>query len=68
VVGVMVMMRFWLGDLLFGAAASGCGSDSIGEVHSLNLQGENPRSNLNWLCLAVPLLKALLCEHGLPPR
>jgi hypothetical protein len=68
VVRVMVTMRFWLGDLRFGVATSACRGDSTGEVHSLNLQDENPRSDLNWLCLAVTLLKALLCEHELPPR
>jgi hypothetical protein len=25
-------------------------------------KGENPRSGLNWLCLAVALLKALLLK------
>jgi hypothetical protein len=29
------------------------------------LQGENPRSGrLNWLCLALALLKALFCQWG----
>jgi hypothetical protein len=35
------------------------GDDCTGEVHSLILQGKNPRSDLNWLCLAMSLLKAL---------
>jgi hypothetical protein len=35
------------------------GGDCIGEVHSLIFQDENPRSGLNWLCLAMSLLKAL---------
>jgi hypothetical protein len=35
------------------------GGDSIGEVKSYTLQGENPMSGLNWLCLAITLLKAL---------
>jgi hypothetical protein len=38
------------------------GGDSIGEVQSFIFQGENPRSGLNWLCLAMSLLKALFCE------
>jgi hypothetical protein len=32
---------------------------STGEVQGLTFQGENPRSSLNWLCLAMVLLKAL---------
>jgi hypothetical protein len=39
------------------------GGDSTGEVQSLTLQGENPKSGLNWLCLAMSLLKALFCEE-----
>jgi hypothetical protein len=39
------------------------GGDSIGEVQGPTLQGENPRSGLNWLCLAIALLKALFCER-----
>jgi hypothetical protein len=35
------------------------GGGSTGEVHSLIFQGENPRSRLNWLCLAMTLLKIL---------
>jgi hypothetical protein len=35
------------------------GGGIIGEVQSLTFQGENPRSGLNWLCLAMTLLKAL---------
>jgi hypothetical protein len=35
------------------------GGDSTGEVQSLDFQGENPRSGLNWLYLAMTLLKAL---------
>ena len=30
-----------------------------GEVQSSTFQGENPRSGLNWLCLAMILLEAL---------
>jgi hypothetical protein len=41
--------------------------DNTGEVHSRSLQGENLRSDLNWLCLAVVLLNALLCERQLSP-
>ena len=32
---------------------------------SLIFQGENLRSGLNWLCLAMTLLKVLFCERGL---
>jgi hypothetical protein len=32
------------------------------------LQGENPRSGLNCLCLTIALLKALFCERGLSLR
>ena len=41
------------------------GGDITGEVQSLALQGENPRSGINWLCLAMTLLKALFCERVL---
>jgi hypothetical protein len=44
------------------------GGDGTGEVQGLILQGENPRSGLNWLCLAIALLKALFCERGLFSR
>jgi hypothetical protein len=44
------------------------GGDSIGEVQGPTLQGENPRSGLNWLCLAISLLKVLLCGRGLFSR
>jgi hypothetical protein len=39
--------------------------DSTWELQSLILQGENPRSSLNWLCLAIALL--LFYEQGLSP-
>jgi hypothetical protein len=42
--------------------------DSTGEVQGPALQGVNPRSGLNWLCLAIALLKALFCKHGLFSR
>jgi hypothetical protein len=32
-----------------------------------DFQGESPRSGLNWLYLAMALLKALFCELGLSP-
>jgi hypothetical protein len=54
-------MRNWLGDLIL-AAVTDSGGGTIGEVHSLTLQGENPRCGLYWLCLAMTLLKALFCE------
>jgi hypothetical protein len=59
-------MRNWLGDLIL-AAVTDSGGGIIGEVHSLTLQGENPRCGLYWLCLAMTLLKALFCERGLSP-
>jgi hypothetical protein len=66
VVSVFVATRNWLGDLRL-ATATDSGGDSTGEVHSLTLQGENPRSSLHWLCLAMTLLNALFCERGLSP-
>jgi hypothetical protein len=44
------------------------GGDRTGEVQGPTLQGENPRSGLNWLCLAIVLLKALFCECRLFSR
>jgi hypothetical protein len=41
------------------------GGNSTGEVQCPTLQGENPRSGLNWLCLAIASLRALFCECGL---
>jgi hypothetical protein len=35
------------------------GGDSTGEARGPTLQGKNPRSGLNWLCLVIALLKAL---------
>jgi hypothetical protein len=35
------------------------GGDCTEEVQSLTFQGENPRSGLNWLCLAMAFLKVL---------
>jgi hypothetical protein len=35
------------------------GGGSIGEVHSPTFQGENPMSDLNWLCMTMTLLEAL---------
>jgi hypothetical protein len=68
VIRVFVAMRILLGDSLLVAAASASRGGSIGEVQSSTLQGENPRSGLNWLCQAMALLKALFCERGLSPR
>jgi hypothetical protein len=67
VVQVMVAMRFWLRDSWLGAAASASVGDNTREIHSLslNLQGENPRSSLNWLCMTMVLLNALFYEHEL---
>ena len=39
------------------------GGDCTGEVQSLIPQGEDPRSRLNWLCLALFFLKALLLKN-----
>jgi hypothetical protein len=41
------------------------GGDSTGEVQGPTLQGENPRSGLIWLCLAIALLRALFYEREL---
>jgi hypothetical protein len=38
------------------------GGDSMGGIQCLNLQGENRRSGLNWLRLAMTLFKVLFCE------
>jgi hypothetical protein len=67
VIRVFVAMRILLGDSLLVAVALASGGDSIGEVQSLTLQDENPRSGLNWLCLTMTLLKALFCEQELFP-
>ena len=40
------------------------GGGVIGEVHSLTLKDENPKSGLYWLCLAMDLLKALIFLGG----
>jgi hypothetical protein len=37
------------------------------EVQSPTFQGEHPRSSLNWLCLAMILLKVLVCKRGFCP-
>lgn len=41
------------------------GGDNTEEVQSLTFQSENSRSGLNWLCLAMALLKTLFCERVL---
>jgi hypothetical protein len=56
-----VELAWWLMTQSSGFVSGG---DSTGEVQSPTLQGENPRSGLSWLCLAMILLKALLCERG----
>jgi hypothetical protein len=43
--------------------ASGC--DNTYEVQSPILQDKNLRSDHNWLCLALALLKKKICERGL---
>jgi hypothetical protein len=47
------------------SSSNGKWGDNTREVQSLNLQGENPMSCLNWLCLAITLLKSLFCERVL---
>jgi hypothetical protein len=51
----------WLEEEVAGVASTS-GGDNIGEVQSPTSEGENIRSGLNWLCLAMVLLKALFCE------
>jgi hypothetical protein len=68
VVWVFVTMRNLLGDSWIVVAASASGGKSTGEVQSPTLQDENPRSDLNWLCLTMTLLKILFCERGLSPK
>jgi hypothetical protein len=41
------------------------GGDITREIPSSTFQGKNPRSSLNLLSLAMPLLNALFCECGL---
>jgi hypothetical protein len=57
-VPVSALLRDLLGALVSQQQYESWGG-SIGEVQSPNFQGENPRSDLNWLCLAIALLKAL---------
>jgi hypothetical protein len=59
-VQVIMAMRFWLDDSWLRAAASASGDDNAGEIHSLE---KNSRFGLNWLCMAIDLLKALFCKH-----
>jgi hypothetical protein len=68
VVRVLVMMRFWLGDLWLGVTTLASGGNNTWEIHCPNLQDKNPRSDLNWLCLAMILSKVLFYERGLSPR
>jgi hypothetical protein len=53
----LVAMRFWFGDLWFGATPSKSGDDNTRKINSMNLQSESPRFGLNWLCLAITLLR-----------
>jgi hypothetical protein len=57
-VRISVMLRVLLGILGFTATICKWGGGT-GEVQCFIFQDENPRSNLNWFCLAVVLLKAL---------
>jgi hypothetical protein len=45
---------FWVSQQQYAS-----GGVNTGEVQSLTFQDENPRSSLNWLYLAMSLLKAL---------
>jgi hypothetical protein len=65
VVKVFVAIRNFLGDLWLVAATSASGGSSVRAVQSPALQDENPRSDLNWLCMAIALLKATFCEREL---
>jgi hypothetical protein len=65
VVLVFVAMRNLLGDLWLVVVALECGGGSIGAVQRPTLQGKNPKSGLNWLCLTIALLKALFCKQWL---
>ena len=47
--------------------ASTNGGGNIGGVQSLIFQGENSKSGLNWLYLALALLKSLFWKCGLSP-
>jgi hypothetical protein len=60
-------MRNLLGDSCLLAATSASGGDNTGEVKSLTLLGDNPRSDLNWLYLAMVLLKAYFYGRGFSP-
>jgi hypothetical protein len=56
---VFVVNRTLLGASYLAVATSANAGGSTGGVHSLIFKGENPRSNLNSLSLAMALLKAL---------
>ena len=58
VIGVFVAMRNLLGVSDFVAAVCKWGGSTCA-VQSFISQGENPRSGLDWLCLAMVLLKTL---------
>jgi hypothetical protein len=60
---IFVAMRNLFGDSWLIVAASTSRGDSIGEVQSPTIEGETPRFGLNWLCLAMVLLK-VLCTGG----
>ena len=58
VVCVFVAMKNWLSDRVLEQRFVS-GGDCTREAQSLMPQGEDPRSGLNWLCLAMNLLEAL---------
>ena len=66
VIFVLMATEIYLRDLGLVAATVGARRQHRG-VPSLILQGENPRSGLNWLCLAMTLLNELFYEQGLSP-
>jgi hypothetical protein len=67
VVRVFVAMSNLLGDSWLIEAALASVGGSTWEVQCPTLQGKNLRSSLNWLCLAIILLKGLFHNRGLFP-
>ena len=57
-IGVSVAMRNLL-ELQEAEQRLVSGGNITGEVQSPTSQGENPSPDLNWLCLAMLLLKTL---------
>jgi hypothetical protein len=59
--------RTLLGVSYLTVATSASWGGSTERVHNFIFQDKNPRSNFNWLYLAVVLLKALFRESELAP-